>query len=509
MKNVIEARGISKQFPGVKALEQVSFSVSSGEIHALCGENGAGKSTLMKIFSGLHAHGSYEGEFFVEGEEQTFRSTEDSIKARIAIVYQELSLVPDLTVAENIFLGREPSRFAKINWTKLFSEAAQLLTSLGVEIDPRSKVKELGIGEMQLVEIAKALSQRPKILILDEPTSALSANEIKIFASIIKKLKSLGTSVILITHKLNEIFSLSDRITILRDGKTIATHQAQDLDEEKLISQMVGREIRNLFPHNKEEFGETVLQVANLSAPHPTIKNHWLLNNISWEVRRGEVLGFAGLMGAGRTEMFMAIFGALEAQYDVELILHGQRIKVKSPADALSAGLALATEDRKRYGLVLENPVTKNLTLSGLRSVSSWGIIANHKENLLTQQYIQKFRIKTPGPHALVKNLSGGNQQKVVLSKCLVTKPKVLFLDEPTRGIDVGAKAEIYQWIDHLRTQGLSIVLISSELPELLGLSDRILVMCEGTITAEFDRAEASETKILEAATRFQRTYLQ
>ena len=499
--NVLEMRGITKEFPGVKALNGVTFSVRKGEIHAICGENGAGKSTLMKILSGFYPHGTYSGEIRVDGKPQTYRSTRDSERAGIGIIYQELSLVKEMTVGENIFIGREPSTLGVIHWDQVYSRSKELLDSIGLKVNPRMKVKYLGIGQKQLIEIAKALSQSPRILVLDEPTSALSESEVATLLRILRKLKEQGVSSILISHKLNEVFEISDRITVFRDGKSVATHVASESSESRIIRDMVGRELKDLYPRVNKELGDTVLEVRNLTAHDPAVPGRLLLNQIGFTVRKGEVLGIAGLMGAGRSELLMALFGAFPGKFSGEVILEGKRLKIKSPHEAIFAGMSLVSEDRKRFGLVLEQTVMKNMTLAGLSRIFRFGVLDSSKEVSVSQGYVKSLRVKTPSLDALVKNLSGGNQQKVVLAKCLMTEPKVLFLDEPTRGIDVGARAEIYHLINDLAAQGMAIVMVSSELPEVLGMSDRVLVMSAGRVTAEFATADATQESIMAAAT--------
>lgn len=500
---ILELRGIVKEFPGVRALDGVFFEVAQGEVHALCGENGAGKSTLMKIISGLYPFGSYSGDLVVAGKVKRFTSIKDSQAAGVAIVFQELSLVRELSVAENIFLGREPSTFGVINWEKVYQKTATLLSELGFNIDPRALVGELGIGQQQMVEIAKALALDAKILILDEPTSALSDTEIEVFLAAIRRLRTKGVASVLITHKLNEVFSIADRITIFRDGKSVASYAAKDVDEHRVIRDMVGRELTEMYPVIEKSVGGPILEVLHLSVQHPTRPGKDLLHDVSFSVKKGEILGIAGLMGSGRTEILMAIFGALHGKKIGTIKLEGEHLECSSPKDAIEKGLALVSEDRKRYGLVLEESVTKNISLASLEHLTRFGVLKNDDEMSIARNYVRDLRIKTPGISAQVKTLSGGNQQKVVLAKWMLTKPKVLFLDEPTRGIDVGARAEIYKIVGEMASQGVAVVMVSSELPEVLGLSDRVLVLCGGRITGEFSRHEATQERIMAAATRF------
>ncbi len=500
---VLQLRDIVKEFPGVRALDGVNFDVRRGEVHALCGENGAGKSTLMKIISGLYPAGSYTGDLLVDGKRRQFASIKDSQAAGVAIVYQELSLVRELSVSENIFLGREPSKWGVINWDDVHAKTAALLGDLGFNISPHAKVGDLGIGQQQMVEIAKALALNAHILILDEPTSALSDTEIEVFLGVLRNLKKRGVACVLITHKLNEVFAISDRITVFRDGKSIVSHDTKDLNEHKVISHMVGRELKDLYPRVEKTIGGPVLAVRHLSVPHPTIPGRELLRDVSFTVHKGEVLGIAGLMGSGRTEILMSVFGALSGLRHGTIELEGEILEFRSPADAIKKGIALVSEDRKRLGLVLEDSVSRNISLASLNKLTKFGVLDDDGEIKIAKNYVRDLRIKTPGIDSRVKNLSGGNQQKVVLAKWMLTKPKVLFLDEPTRGIDVGARAEIYKIVGEMARDGVAIVMVSSELPEVLGLSDRVLVMCGGRVTGEFSRDEATQERIMAAATTF------
>jgi D-xylose transport system ATP-binding protein len=505
----LEALGITKEFPGVKALIDVNFTLSKGEIHALCGENGAGKSTLMKILAGVYPAGTFSGRVTIDGKDQSFANTAQSRNAGVAVVFQELSLVPEMTVAENIFMGQEPAMFGVLNKQLLNEKARAVLTRIGVQVDPELPVKRLGIGERQMVEIAKALSLDPKILILDEPTSALAEREVARFLEILKALKKDGVSVILVTHKLREVFAVSDRITVLRDGGPVGTVNSKDCDEDQLISMMVGRRIENLYPKSERAVRETVFEVRGLTVDHPRIPHRKLLDDVSWSIRAGEILGIAGLMGSGRTEMLLSIFGALGLKALGQINVAGCPRQIRSPREAMKLGLALASEDRKRLGLILDDPIFQNITLPSLQKFSFAGVINKLSERVLSQEIFSRFKVKAPGVETITKNLSGGNQQKVVLGKCVLTRPKVLFLDEPTRGIDVGARSEIYDWIHKLAGEGLAVVVVSSEMQEVMGLSDRIIVLCEGRITSEFKKGDATEEKILSAATRFERVGLQ
>ncbi len=499
--SLLEMKDIVKEFPGVRALDGVSFTLEAGEFHSLVGENGAGKSTLMKVLSGVYPTGTYEGEILIDDQPQQFRGIRDSENAGVAIIFQELSLVKELTVGENIFLGQEPSRFGVIDWSELYHRASKLLQDLHLAIDPRVPVGSLGIGQQQLVEIAKALSKKARILVLDEPTAALTESEVETLFNILRKLKATGVGMIYISHKLDEVFEMSDKITVLRDGKTVATHAAADLNKEKVIQLMVGREVGDIFPKVDHELGETALEVKDLtvySTDDPTKK---LVSDVSFAVRKGEVLGIAGLMGAGRTELLMAIFAAWQGNYSREIIVEGKPVSIDSPSEAIAKGVGFVTEDRKRFGLILEQTIMDNMTLAGLREISGRVVTNRTRELMATRAPMASLRIKANSPLTVAGTLSGGNQQKVVLGKWLLTGPKVLFLDEPTRGIDVGAKQEIYAEINKLAREGLAIVLVSSELPEVLGLSDRVMVLHEGRMTGEFTRKEATPERVMTAAT--------
>ncbi|MBX7169692.1 MAG: xylose ABC transporter ATP-binding protein [Pyrinomonadaceae bacterium] len=501
MNPILEMRAITKEFPGVKALDGVTFDLYEGEFHSLVGENGAGKSTLMKTLSGVYPYGTYGGDIVIDGEIRQFKTIRDSEHAGVAIIFQELSLVKELTVGENIFLGREPSKFGIINWSELYQKAAKLLQDLNLPIDPRTPVGNLGIGQQQLVEIAKALSQSAKILVLDEPTAALTESEVETLFEILRKLKSRGVGMIYISHKLDEVFEMSDRITVLRDGKTVGTQNAGDLTKDKVIALMVGREVGDIFPKTSHEFGDTALEVRNLNAFDLDNPDKKLVDNVSFSVKKGEVLGISGLMGAGRSELLMSIFGAWQGKSTGEVLVEGKQVSINSPSEAIKNGIGFVTEDRKRFGLLLEQPIRDNMTLAGLKKISGAFVTHLSKETVAARGAMQSLKVKANSPLTVAGTLSGGNQQKVVLGKWLLTNPKVLFLDEPTRGIDVGAKQEIYSEINKLAKEGLAIVMVSSELPEVLGLSDRVLVLHEGKLTGEFSKNEATPEKVMAAAT--------
>ncbi|MDQ3374049.1 MAG: xylose ABC transporter ATP-binding protein [Acidobacteriota bacterium] len=498
---LLEMKNIVKEFPGVRALDGVTFDLDAGEFHALVGENGAGKSTLMKVLSGVYPFGTYSGDILVDGEIRHFANIRAAEKAGVAIIFQELSLVKELTVGENIFLGKEPARFGVINWSKLYQKATKLLEDLNLPINPRTQVGNLGIGQQQLVEIAKALSQDARILVLDEPTAALTESEVETLFGILEKLKTRGVGMIYISHKLGEVFRMSDTITVLRDGKTVGTNNAKDLSIEKVIALMVGREVGDIFPTTAHDFGETALEVKNLNAFDTDVSDKKLVDNISFSVRKGEVLGIAGLMGAGRSELLMAIFGAWNGAVSGDVLVEGKKINIETPQDAIRNGIGFVTEDRKRFGLLLEQTLLDNLTLAGLKRISGKFVTNRSRETVAAKSAMNSLKVKANSPLTVANTLSGGNQQKVVLGKWLLTNPKVLFLDEPTRGIDVGAKQEIYAEINKLAKEGLAIVMVSSELPEVMGLSDRILVLHEGKLTGEFTETEATAEKVMACAT--------
>jgi ABC-type sugar transport system ATPase subunit len=497
----LEMRDITKSFPGVRALDGVTFSLARGEVHALVGENGAGKSTLMKVLGGVYPHGSYGGEIVIEGAEQRFAGVRDSEAAGVAVIFQELSLVKEMTVGENIFLGREPRRFGVVRWEELYRRAQGLLDELQLKVDPRTPVRNLGVGQQQLVEIAKALSQAARILVLDEPTAALTDAEVETLFHILGNLRARGVGMIYISHKLDEVFRISDRITVLRDGRTVGTDATKNLTEAQVIARMVGREVGDIFPAPTHERGDVAFEARNVTVEDPNVAGKQLVKNVSFAVRRGEVLGVAGLMGAGRSDLLMAIFGAHAGRVTGDVLVEGRRAVVRNPAEAIRQGLGFVTEDRKRFGLILDQTILNNMTLAGLARLSGRFVTDVDAEAAAGARSMKELRVKANSVFTVAGTLSGGNQQKVVLAKWLLTNPKVLFLDEPTRGIDVGAKQEIYALINRLASQGLAIVLVSSELPEVLGLSDRVIVLHEGRVTGEFARTEATPEAVMACAT--------
>lgn len=497
---IISVQGITKRFPGVVALQDVSFEIRSGELHAIVGENGAGKSTLMKILSGVEQ--PTEGQIFLRGKSVHFGGTRDAEAAGVSIIHQELNLVEELTTADNIFLGREKT-IARIflNDRAMQREAGELFTQLDCPISPDDRVGELRVGDQQLVEIAKALSLHTEILIMDEPTSALTEGEVERLFRVIARLRERGVTILYISHKMDEVFQLSDRITVLRDGQLVGTFGREETNPREIAHQMVGREIEEVELDQDRKTGRQLLKVQNLSLPWPGHARGWRLKDISFSLQSGEVLGIAGLMGAGRTELLESLFGITEFPPEGKILVEGQAVRFDHPADAMQAGLALVTEDRKRFGLFRHLSVGGNISLCTLEEALRGGLISQRREQSLAMESIKLLQIKTPGTQVPIGSLSGGNQQKCIIARWLRTDPKILLLDDPTRGVDVGAKAELYKIIDTLCQRGLGIIVTSSELPELLAICDRILVLCEGRITGEFGRSEFSEQAIMVAAT--------
>lgn len=497
---ILEMRGITKEFPGVKALDRVNLQVKQGEIHALVGENGAGKSTLMKVLSGVYPHGSYSGDILFEGETVAFQTIRDSEDKGIIIIHQELALVPLLSIAENLFLGNENVENGVINWPKTFARTQELLAKVGLNESPSTKVGSLGVGKQQLIEIAKALAKKVKLLILDEPTSALQENDSAKLLDLLLEFKAQGISSILITHKLNEIARVADSITVIRDGASVSTMDchAQSIGEEDIIRDMVGRDMENRYPHRDVRLGEQLMSVSGWNVWHPVNSERQVIDDVSFDVHAGEVVGIAGLMGSGRTELAMSIFGqSYGKNIQGEVTMRGVPVDVSAVPKAIECGLAYVTEDRKELGLVLDESIKFNATMAALGRVAERGVINKSAEHHVAEEYRQAMSIRTPSVEQIVGNLSGGNQQKVVLSKWLYSLPDVLILDEPTRGIDVGAKYEIYNIINKLAEEGKGVLMISSEMPELLGMCDRIYVMNEGRFEGVLDKSEASQEKIM------------
>lgn len=502
MGSILEMKGITKRFPGVVALKDVNLVVQSGEIHAICGENGAGKSTLMKVLSGVYPHGSYEGEIHFEGSEQKFDSIKDSEEQGIIIIHQELALVPLMSIAENIFLGNEESRAGVIDREQTYRRTEALLKKVGLNESPEALITNLGVGKQQLVEIAKALSKKVKLLILDEPTASLNETDSAALLDLLLGFKAHGITCILISHKLNEIARVADSVTVLRDGATVQTMDCREtpVSENAIIRYMVGREMADRYPQRTANIGEIIFEVKNWTAYHELHADRQFIKNVSLHARRGEIVGIAGVMGSGRTELAMSLFGkSYGRRISGQVFKNGTEIDVSTVEKAVRHGIAYVTEDRKGYGLVLENEIKHNISLANLPGVSRHGVIDNGREFSTATDYRQKINIRCPDVSQSVVNLSGGNQQKVVLAKWLFAGPDILILDEPTRGIDVGAKYEIYCLMAQMAQEGKCVILISSEMPELLGMSDRIYVMNEGAFVAEMPVAEASQEKIMHA----------
>ncbi|MGD9162880.1 MAG: sugar ABC transporter ATP-binding protein [Desulfobacteraceae bacterium] len=503
--NILEIKNVTKKFPGVTALSDISFNVKRGEIHGLCGENGAGKSTLVKILSGVYPADTYTGDIVYDKEPLLFDhlAVKNAIEKGIAVVYQELILVPEMTVGENIFLGREPTTGrGSVNWNRLYADTRQILKKYNLNIPFSAKVSSLGVGKQQMVVIAKALAENVKVLILDEPTSALTEAEVDTLMEILESLRNDGITCIYITHKLNEFFRITDTITVFRDGAVVDTLKTKDLTNEKIISMMVGREMTERFPTETQKPGDVVMEVKGVSVPDPVLQHKKLVDDVSFSLRKGEILGIAGLMGSGRTELVSAIFGEYGKNCRGTINIDNEDVSIHSARDAINNGISLVPEDRKLLGLVLGQSILKNISLPNMDQFTERFRVNQHKEFYECNEMSKKLSVKCPSVHSIVESLSGGNQQKVVLAKCIMSNPKILILDEPTRGIDVGAKYEIYKLMNALAGQGVAIIMVSSELPEVLGMSDRILVMHEGRCTGIIDNNEnATQERIMTLAT--------
>ena len=501
---ILEMRHITKTFPGVKALDDVTMTVRRGEVHAICGENGAGKSTLMKVLSGVWPHGSYAGEILFEGQPVTFRDIRASEQAGIVIIHQELALIPELSIAENIFLGNETTRRGAIDWVATNNRAKELMARVGLAEDPETPIKQIGVGKQQLVEIAKAFSKNVKLLILDEPTSALNEEDSKHLLGLISGLRDRGITSIMISHKLNEIAAIADSVTIIRDGKSIETLDVRggDVDEDRIIKGMVGRPLESRFPDHTPHIGETFFEVRDWTVEHPAVPGRFVCKHSNFYVRRGEIVGFAGVMGAGRTELMRSIFGRSYGIYrSGEIVKDGKHLVLRNVPAAIDAGIGYVTEDRKVLGLNLLDDIKRTTVAAKLKKITHGLVVSDREEYAAAEEYRTSLRTKTPTVDEGVAKLSGGNQQKVVLAKWLFTDPELLILDEPTRGIDVGAKFEIYGIIQRLADAGKGVIVVCSELPELLGLSDRIYTICEGAITGCLDKAEADQESLMRLMT--------
>jgi putative multiple sugar transport system ATP-binding protein len=503
MNVMIEMREITKTFSGVVALDHVSLQVEAGTVHAICGENGAGKSTLMGVLSGVYPHGTYSGEIFLQGHPMAFRNIRVSERAGIVIIHQELALVPELSIAENLFLGHEQAQWGVIDWDHARIRARELMHRVGLHEDPDIAVKHLGVGKQQLVEIAKALGKNVHLLILDEPTAALNETDSAHLLGILRGLRHQGITCIIISHKLNEIRAIADAVTIIRDGKSIETLlMDQAVDEDRIIRGMVGRSMGARYPDRTTAVGDVFFEVRNWTVRHPQVPERYVCRQVNFHVRRGEVVGFAGLMGAGRTELARSLFGRSYGIFESgEIVKNGKQLHLHNVAEAIRAGIAYVPEERKTQGLNLLDSVQATIVSANLRGISQGWVLDPHREIAVADRYRSSLRIKTHGVSANVATLSGGNQQKVVLGKWLFTEPDLLILDEPTRGIDVSAKYEIYELIQELAAAGKGVMVISSELPEVLGLSDRIYTICEGRVTGVFDRSEASPERLMKSMT--------
>ncbi|MGM0438601.1 MAG: sugar ABC transporter ATP-binding protein [Bacillota bacterium] len=502
-EEILEMKNIIKDFPGVRALDHVNFTLEKEEILALVGENGAGKSTLMKVLSGVWPYPTYEGDIHLDDQLLRFKNTREAEEAGIGIIHQELNLLPDLSVAENIFLDRQPlNKFGGIKWEELYDKAEKVLERLNMDIEPRTKLGDLTVGKQQMVEIAKAISLDTRILVFDEPTSALTESEVKELFRVINELRVSGVSIIYISHKMEEIEELADSVVVLRDGATIGDKiNIEQVTLDEIINRMVGRDIEALFPTKDFERQEKTLEVKNISVPDPFNPDKNLVDDVSFSAYKGEILGISGLMGAGRTELVNAIFGVYGKKREGEIFLNDKLLNINSPADAIDSGIALVTEDRKELGLLLDKDLVMNMTLPSIKKFSTPFAVDDHAERVVAEKYVDELNIKTPGLDIFVEKLSGGNQQKVVIGKWLITDSDVLILDEPTRGIDVGAKTEVYRLMNQLVEKGVTVIMISSELPEIMGMSDRIIVMSEGKKTAELEKSEADQETIMKFAT--------
>ncbi|MEK3888276.1 multiple monosaccharide ABC transporter ATP-binding protein [Bacillus sp. FSL K6-3431] len=499
---ILEMKSITKEFPGVKALDDVSLKVKQGEIHALCGENGAGKSTLMKVLSGVYPFGTYEGDILFQNERCEFKDIRQSEQLGIVIIHQELALIPELSIAENIFLGNEQANKGVIDWNETKRKTIELLKKVGLNESPDTLISDIGVGMQQLVEIAKALSKDVKLLILDEPTAALNENDSENLLDLLLELRKQGITAIIISHKLNEIKKVASAVTIIRDGQSIETIDTADITEDRIIRGMVGRSLSNRYPDREPKIGETFFEVRKWNTYHPLHGDRQIAKDINFHVKQGEIVGIAGLMGAGRTELAMSIFGkSYGKKISGEIIKDGKQVQLTDVSKAINQGIAYVSEDRKEYGLILMDDIKQNITLAKLKKIAKKQVINEYEEYVEAENYRKRMNIKTPTVTQTVGNLSGGNQQKVVLSKWMFTEPDLLILDEPTRGIDVGAKYEIYTIINQLADQGKGMLIISSELPEIIGMCDRIYVMSEGEITGEVSQENATQETLMKYMT--------
>ncbi len=500
-ETILEMRNVTKRFPGVIALKNVNLDLKKGEILGICGENGAGKSTLMKILSGSYAAGEYEGDILIDGQKVRFDSVWDAQAVGIEMIYQEVNMMLDASVAENMFVGNLPCRRGFVNYKKLYKDTQEMLDFVKLPVHPKDPVRPLNSGQMQMLALARAYSKKPRILVLDEPTSALTDNEVETLFTILNKLREDGISCVYISHKLSEIYRLCDRVLVMRDGQTISMRPISQVQEPVLVEEMVGRKIDNLFPKEEHTIGGEVLRVEHLTVPHPTIKNKNIVEDISFSLRKGEILGIGGLVGAGRSEALGAIFGQYSAKgIHKEVYLHGKRVEIHSPSDAIGYGIGFLTEERKRNGFVWMMSIKDNISLASLKDLPGRIFIDKKTETERTQALFQELRIKAPSLGTRLVTLSGGNQQKTILAKWLMKNPEILFVDEPTKGIDVGTKADFYRIMGDLTSRGMSIIMVSSDMPELISMSDRCLVFSNGRIAAELNKGEITETNVMRAA---------
>lgn len=503
MKNsdmILRMDGVTKRFPGVVALNSVSIDVRRGEILAICGENGAGKSTLMKVLSGSYASHEYDGEISVEGRKVEDASVRKMEALGVQMVYQELNMMLDASIAENLFVGNLPGAYGVVDYKRLYGDTAKILETLKFNVGPKERARMLNSGQLQMLSIYRALIRKPRIMVLDEPTSALTDREVETLMGLMRDMKSQGVAIIFITHKLEEVFEIADRVVVMRDGSVISSRSVKEATKDLLIEEMVGRKIENLYPKEKVPIGEEILKIEHLSVPHPTIQNHNIVEEISFSLRRGEILGIGGLMGSGRSETLGAIFGQITKGVKKDVYVDGKKVRINKPVDALNAGIGFVTEERKKSGYVWNMTVRENLTLANLRRLPGRLFIHRKAERDSATEMFNRMRVKAPSIETTIVNLSGGNQQKVVLGKWLVAKPRILLIDEPTKGIDVGAKSEIYRLMNELVREGMSIIMATSDMPELVSMSDRCLVLSNSRITGEFCGDEITQDNIMRAA---------
>lgn len=496
---LLEMRHVTKRFPGVIALNDVSIDLEKNEILGIVGENGAGKSTLMKVLSGSYVSREYDGEIWLDGERKLFNSVADAQKAGIAMIYQEINIMPESSIAENIFVGNLPGR-GLVDYKKLYADTQKMLDEVGITSSPKTIAKKLNSGQMQLLSILRAMAAEPKILVLDEPTSALTDTEVDILMNFLADLKKKGVSCIYISHKLEEIYRICDRVTVIRDGSVVSSKNIDEWTSDAMIEDMIGRKMENMYLKNRRNIGQTVMRVEDMVVPHPTHKNRNIVNHVSFELKRGEILGIGGLVGAGRSEILEAVFGKITEGVQKKVIVDGREVKINSPRDAISAGIGFVTEERKLTGFVQTMNILHNISLASLKDIPKRFFIDRKAEREAARRQFGSLKIKAPSMNTMVANLSGGNQQKVILAKWLMKRPQILFIDEPTKGIDVGTKAEFYKILDELAGEGISIIMVSSDMPELISISDRVLVMSNGELTGEFMGEEITQKNIMKAA---------